>query len=223
MPGVKRGKRRPKAPPKPNLLEAPAATPAPQAGPVPDAGELDRLAGEVHADGAQEPPPPPPPGESFRPEVHEGPPPKTDEELEAEAAAKLKEKVRAAFDEEDMKAAVELAFWLVSLRRGAHWELTDAEGQKLGHWLHRVAAKHEKLLAFLEKWGTEFITAGLFVGVIRKRLEQDVELEEKRKAAQPAKPEPQAEPAAPAAAQPEPEPEPAADTPPSPPPAPQFE
>lgn len=215
MPGAKRSRaKRPKAPAKPALL--PAGTPAPQAGPVPDAAELDRLAGEVAADSTQEPPPPPPPGQSFRPEVHEGTPPKTDEELEAEAAAKLKEKVRAAFDEDDMKAAVELAFWLVSLRRGAHWELSEAEGQKLGHWLHRVAVKHEALLAFLEKWGTEFITAGLFVGVIRKRIEQDAELEEKRKAAtQPTPPEPHA------AAEPtQPEPGPDADTPPSPPPAP---
>jgi hypothetical protein len=219
VPGVKRGKRpkRPKVPASPALLELPA--PAPQAGPVPDAAELDRLAGEVAADGAQEPPPPPPPGESFRPEVHEGPAPKTDEELEAEAAAKLKEKVRSAFDEEDMKAALELAFWLVSMRRGAHWELTKPESEKLGHWLHRSLAKHERLLAFLERWGTEFITAGLFVGVIRKRLEEDAELEDKRRASQP-KPDTHTEP--PTAA-PEPEPEPAADTPPSPPPAPNFE
>jgi hypothetical protein len=220
VPGVKRAKR-PKRPKSPSLLELPPAesTPAAQAGPVPDAAELDRLAGEVAADSAQEPPPPPPAGESFRPEVHEGPAPKTDEELEAEAAAKLKAKVSSAFGEEDIQAALELAFWLVAMRRGPHWELTKPEGEKLGHWLHRSLAKHERLLAFIERWGTEVITAGLFVGVIRERLEKDAELEDKQRAAQP-KPAP-SEPPPPAAAEPVPEPD--AGYPPSPPPAPPFE
>jgi hypothetical protein len=157
----------------PELTVEEALTPAPGAplGTEPQPEELARVLGELE-------PEPAPAGEPLRPEVREGPAPKTDAELEAEAAqaeAELRQRL-ATFDREDMQAALELVFWLVALRRGRHWELEEEEARRLATAFHRSLERHERLMRFLGRWGSDLITAGLLVGVIRKRLEQEAEL-----------------------------------------------
>lgn len=146
---------------------------SPGAGPA-AAAEVEGLQREI-AGAAADRGDAPPAGAAERPEVHEGP---AEDPLEREAAeveAKLKARLQD-LTREDVQDVLELAFSLIAIRRGRHWQLDPEESARIGLWVHKAVERHG--VAWVGKWLPDLMAAGLLVYAVRRRLDLDAQLAE---------------------------------------------
>ena len=75
---------------------------------------------------------------------------------------------------DDLVDLVELVFSFAALGRGAHWELAQAEGDRMRKWFQKVVDRHGAAKA--AKWLPDVIAVGLLVYAFSKRVKEDKRL-----------------------------------------------
>lgn len=158
-------------------MPAAGKVPGVKAGPLEDP-TLESLTSEATPPGETPSPGSPPPVKPAV-EVHEGPPPgggQSQEDLDREAAeveARLKDRLQN-LTQEDVVDLLELAFSLVAIRRGEHWQMKPEESGRIALWVHRAVERHG--VAWVGKWLPDIMAAGLLTWAIKKRLDVDEKL-----------------------------------------------
>lgn len=148
-----------------------------------DLEEVARVEGEIRADAAAHTAEQP----VLQPEVHDtrdeqraGGLHEDDVETILEGALDAGDDALAELDAETIAELLELVFWLVSLKRGAHWEMQRDESGRIAKWGEKAAKLSKAQLGFLRRWLPHIITAGLLVYAIQKRRQQDAAPKERR-------------------------------------------
>lgn len=80
----------------------------------------------------------------------------------------------ATLTADDLVDLVELAFSLVALKRGEHWQLAHEEGVRIGKWARKAIERHG--LGWVGKWLPDVMVSALLAYQILKRVERDKEL-----------------------------------------------
>lgn len=75
---------------------------------------------------------------------------------------------------DDLVDLVELIFSFAALAKGSHWELAQAEGDRMRRWFQKVVQRHGAAKA--AKWLPEVVAIGLLVYAVSKRVKEDKRL-----------------------------------------------
>ncbi len=102
---------------------------------------------------------------------------KAERDAKEKARSEAEQDTRAKAMAEDLKGVVLLAFGFVSARAGPHWELTEAEADRIAYRVARVDLKYQGLL---DKYGEEIMLIGCIAAIGYPRVKEDIRLARER-------------------------------------------